>query len=65
MDIVDINLNKENSSQENSSQLFKVKEKESKLSFSQLFKYAGISDKLMIFFGIIFSIILGFCLPTM
>jgi len=50
---------------ESSSQPPKIEEKESKLSFFQLFKYAKISDKIMIVFGIIFSIILGFCMPNM
>ncbi|ORX75992.1 hypothetical protein BCR32DRAFT_85836 [Anaeromyces robustus] len=56
-DITDTRLEVENS-------LPNLKEKESKLSFSQFFKYCISDDKILIFFGIFFSAILGVCLST-
>ncbi|ORX64345.1 hypothetical protein BCR32DRAFT_287134, partial [Anaeromyces robustus] len=50
---LEINLKMEASTQE-----------EKKVSFSKLFKYYNMSEKILIVFGVIFSIILGCCLPN-
>jgi len=35
------------------------------VSYTQLFRYAKVSEKMMVFFGIIFSILQGCTMPLM